>query len=45
LFSSAQDLVLLGVVPIIALGVLADVAFKLLIRLASPSVPAQSALP
>ncbi|UUZ69111.1 hypothetical protein LP416_05175 [Polaromonas sp. P2-4] len=35
LFSSAQDLVLLGVVPIIALGVLADVAFKVLIRLTS----------
>lgn len=35
LFSSAQDLVLLGVVPIIALGVLADVVFKGLISLAS----------
>jgi osmoprotectant transport system permease protein len=35
LFSSAQDLVLLGVVPIIALGVLADVAFKVLISLTS----------
>ena len=36
LFSSAQDLVLLGVLPIIALGVLADVFFKGLIRLANP---------
>ncbi|WP_332776180.1 ABC transporter permease [Polaromonas sp.] len=35
LFSSAQDLVLLGVVPIIALGVLADAVFKALISLAS----------
>jgi osmoprotectant transport system permease protein len=35
LFSSAQDLVLLGVVPIVALGVLADVAFKVLISLTS----------
>ncbi|WP_309678357.1 ABC transporter permease [Polaromonas sp.] len=33
LFSSAQDLVLLGVLPIIALGALADAAFKGLIRL------------
>ena len=35
LFSSAQDLVLLGVLPIIALGVLADVAFTALISLVS----------
>ena len=35
LFSSAQDLVLLGVLPIIALGGLADVAFTALIRLVS----------
>jgi osmoprotectant transport system permease protein len=33
LFSSAQDLVLLGVVPIVALAVLTDAAFKVLIRL------------
>ena len=36
LFSSAQDLVLLGVLPIVALGVLADGLFKGLIRLSSP---------
>ena len=36
LFSSAQDLVLLGVLPIIALGVLANSLFKGLIRLANP---------
>ena len=36
LFSSAQDLVLLGVLPIIALGVLADGLFKGLIRFCSP---------
>ena len=36
LFSSAQDLVFLGVLPIIALGVLADGLFKGLIRLSSP---------
>ena len=35
LFSAAQDTVLLGVLPIIALGVLADVAFKALIGLTS----------
>jgi osmoprotectant transport system permease protein len=34
LFSSAHDLVLLGVLPIVALAVLADTAFKLLINLA-----------
>jgi osmoprotectant transport system permease protein len=33
LFSSAQDLVLLGVVPIVALAVLTDAIFKLLIRI------------
>ena len=33
LFSSAQDLVLLGVVPVIALAVLVDALFKLLITL------------
>jgi osmoprotectant transport system permease protein len=33
LFSSAQDLVLLGVVPIVALAVLTDATFKLLIRI------------
>ncbi len=32
LFSSAQDLVLLGVVPIVALAVLTDALFKLLIQ-------------
>jgi osmoprotectant transport system permease protein len=32
LFSSAQDLVLLGVVPIVALAVVTDALFKLLIR-------------
>lgn len=36
LFSSAQDLVLLGVVPIVVLGALVDGAFKLLIRLTRP---------
>ena len=35
LFSSAQDLVLLGVLPIIALGVLADGLFKSVIRICS----------
>ena len=39
LFSSAQDLVLLGVLPIIVLGVLADGLFKGLIRLSSPYGP------
>jgi osmoprotectant transport system permease protein len=34
LFSNAQDVVLLGVLPIIALGVMADALFKLLIGLA-----------
>jgi osmoprotectant transport system permease protein len=37
LFSSAQDLVLLGVVPIVALGVLVDGVFKLLIARARPT--------
>lgn len=36
LFSSAQDLVLLGVVPIVVLGVLVDSVFKLLMRLTQP---------
>ena len=36
LFSSAQDLVLLGVVPIVVLGALVDGVFKLLIRLTRP---------
>ncbi len=36
LFSSAQDLVLLGVVPIVVLGALVDGLFKLLIGLARP---------
>ncbi|MGE6791119.1 ABC transporter permease [Pseudomonas guineae] len=39
LFSSAQDLVLLGVVPIVALGVLVDGVFKLLIARARPATP------
>ncbi|HEY3049287.1 MAG TPA: ABC transporter permease [Polaromonas sp.] len=43
LFSSAQDLVLLGVVPIIVLGALADAVFKTLISLASFTRPPQSA--
>ena len=34
LFSNAQDLVLLGVLPIVALGMLVDMLFKLLIGLA-----------
>ena len=44
LFSSAQDLVLLGVVPIVGLAVLADALFKILIRLVqlkSDAAPAQ----
>lgn len=36
LFSSAQDLVLLGVLPIVALSVLVDAAFKILVKLAQP---------
>ena len=36
LFSSAQDLVLLGVVPIVLMGALVDGAFKVLIRLTRP---------
>lgn len=39
LFSSAQDLVLLGVVPIVVLGALVDGVFKLLIRLARSATP------
>ena len=38
LFSSAQDLVLLGVVPIVGLAVLADALFKLGIQLVQTSV-------
>ena len=37
LFSSAQDLVLLGVVPIVVLGALVDGVFKLLIGLTRPA--------
>lgn len=37
LFSSAQDLVLLGVVPIVVLGALVDGMFKLLIGLTRPA--------
>ena len=37
LFSSAQDLVLLGVVPIVVLGALVDGVFKLLIALTRPA--------
>ncbi len=39
LFSSAQDLVLLGVVPIVGLAVLVDAAFKLLIALTQGHQP------
>jgi osmoprotectant transport system permease protein len=39
LFSSAQDLVLLGVVPIVALAVLTDAVFKLLIRISQGPQP------
>ena len=35
LFSSVQDLILLGVIPIVVLGLLADVAFKVLTGLFS----------
>ena len=38
LFSNAQDLVLLGVLPIIAMGVLVDALFSLLIGLARKRV-------
>ncbi len=34
LFSNAQDLVLLGVLPIVALGLLVDTLFKVLIGVA-----------
>lgn len=45
LFSSAQDLVLLGVVPIVVLGALVDGVFKLLIGLTRPATtPMESAL-
>jgi osmoprotectant transport system permease protein len=36
LFSSAQDLVLLGVLPIVALSVVTDAVFKVLVQLAQP---------
>jgi osmoprotectant transport system permease protein len=39
LFSSAQDLVLLGVIPIIALGVLIDATFKVLINITQGPQP------
>lgn len=39
LFSSAQDLVLLGVVPIVVLGALVDGLFKLLIGLSAKATP------
>lgn len=39
LFSSAQDLVLLGVMPIVVLGALVDGVFKLLIGLTRPATP------
>ena len=42
LFSSAQDLVLLGVLPIIALGVLADGLFKGLIKLCNRCDPQET---
>ena len=42
LFSAAQDLVLLGVLPIIALGVLADIGFKAMIALIGPNQTASS---
>jgi len=43
LFSSAQDLVLLGVVPIVLLGVLVDGMFKLLIALTRSATPMELA--
>ena len=43
LFSSAQDLVLLGVVPIVVMGVLVDAAFTALISLASSKALQNSA--
>ncbi len=39
LFSGAQDLVLLGVLPIALLAALTDAFFKLLVRLAQPAQP------
>ncbi|MDO8248288.1 MAG: ABC transporter permease [Rhodoferax sp.] len=46
LFSSAHDLVLLGVLPIVALAVLADTAFKLLINVTQgPSTGSQAGTP
>ena len=46
LFSSAHDLVLLGVLPIVALAVLADTAFKALIHWTQgPSIPPLTGMP
>lgn len=46
LFSSAHDLVLLGVLPIVALAVLADTAFKVLITVTQgPSTGSQAGAP
>ncbi len=42
LFSSAQDLVLLGVLPIVALSVATDAVFKVLVQLAQPLYNAAS---
>jgi osmoprotectant transport system permease protein len=44
LFSSAQDLVLLGVVPIVVMGALADGLFKGLIWLTRPASPSREML-
>ncbi|QCB46901.1 ABC transporter permease [Hydrogenophaga sp. PAMC20947] len=44
LFSSAQDLVLLGVVPIVVMGALVDGVFKGLIRLTRPATPSMEFL-
>jgi len=38
LFANAEDVVLLGVLPIVALGVMVDTLFKVLMRLANRSV-------
>jgi osmoprotectant transport system permease protein len=45
LFSSAQDLVLLGVVPMVVLGALVDGVFKLLIALSQPAGRAREMSP
>ncbi len=46
LFSSAHDLVLLGVLPIVALALLADTAFKVLIHLTQgPAIGPPTGLP